>query len=52
MMNLFSPLALDGSNICKTKGQKLCGLIKERKTCSWFDKNGEKNNESTKKQKK
>jgi hypothetical protein len=30
-------------NRCKTKGQKSCGLTKERKTCSSFDKNIEKN---------
>jgi hypothetical protein len=28
-------------NRCKTKGQKSCGLTKERKTCSSFDRSGE-----------
>ncbi len=35
-------------NKCKTKGQKSCGHTKEIKTCSWFDKNDEKNDGSTK----
>jgi hypothetical protein len=37
-------------NRCKTTGQKSCGLTKERKTCSSFDKCDEEICESTKRQ--
>jgi hypothetical protein len=50
MMNFFPSFALDVKYRCRTKGQSW--PTKERKTCSWFDKNGEKNYGSTKRPKK
>jgi hypothetical protein len=47
----FFPIWME-ENKCRTKGQKSCGPTKERKTCSWFDKNVEENYDSWKKPKK